>query len=583
MALCTEATDRRPDQIHRAGDAGAFAAAIITDERRAISNETVEALRVSGLAHIVAISGLNMALAAGIFFVGLRTLLALSPGTAQAIPVKKIAAAGALAMVTGYYLISGFGVSAQRAYIMMAVILIAVLVDRPSISLRNVALSALIIIVWTPSEIMGPSFQMSFAATAALVAGYAAWARRAQERPYEPLPFRHPAVTTIVGSWNFIAGIILTSLIGSLATAMFSVEHFHRIATYGLAANLAAMPIISFLVMPAGLMAMLLMPFGLDALFISIMAQSLEWVIAIARHVASWGGDIVIGQPHPWFLPLGVTGFLLLTLLRTRLRLAGLPFLAAAAILFWTHDPPASDLMIAEDGTLVSIRTDEGIAINRIRPPAFIHDQWKRARQLTITLAPIIQKSGAVAPKPPVREERLTNEAIADARLGMRDAWKGKFACRERAWCSAMSPVGVIVVVVEDGRYTGAACDVADLVIAPRARFDACRSGTPLLNGATLRKTGAMEIDFAGSKANADWRITTAMTGVSRPWSVHRQYDWRRDVYDQNLPPWLARIAESKSSQADPPPQADPARQSHENVPEERTPDADAYLSDNGG
>jgi len=124
------------------GDAGAFSAAIVTDERRAISEETTEALRLAGLAHIIAISGLNMALAAGIFFVGVRTAFCLFPGIVQAYPVKKIAAGGALMMATAYYLISGFAVSAERAYLMMAILLIAVFFDRPSISLRNIALSA---------------------------------------------------------------------------------------------------------------------------------------------------------------------------------------------------------------------------------------------------------------------------------------------------------------------------------------------------------------------------------------------------------------------------------------------------------
>ncbi len=174
------------------GDPGAFAAAIVTDERRAISEWTTEALRLSGLAHIVAISGLNMALAAGIFFVGVRTVLSAFMSFAQVYPVKKLAAFGALVMLTAYYLISGFGVSAERAYIMMAIMLVAVLFDRPSISLRNVALSALVIIAMSPSEILGPSFQMSFAATAALVAGYALWKHRAEGRDPEPLPFRHP-------------------------------------------------------------------------------------------------------------------------------------------------------------------------------------------------------------------------------------------------------------------------------------------------------------------------------------------------------------------------------------------------------
>ncbi len=531
------------------GDAGAFAAAIVTDERRAISDATVEALRISGLAHIVAISGLNMALAAGIFFVGLRSILALVPSVAQAWPIKKIAAGGALAMVTAYYLISGFGVSAQRAYIMMAVMLVAVLLDRPSISLRNVALSALIILVWSPSEILGPSFQMSFAATVALVAGYAAWSRRTQKDDREPFPIRHPVVTWSVSGWNFVAGIIATSLIGSMATTMFSVEHFHRIATYGLVANLAAMPIISFLVMPMGLAAMLLMPFGIDGPFIGIMARSLDWVIGIANHVAGWGGDVVVGQQHALFLPLGVCGFLLLTLSRTQLRYSALPFLVAATLLFWIGPQrPEASLLLAEDGSLVAYRTAEQVAVNRKRPSEFIYGQWRHARQLPAFSIPLMLDGETSGNVPVSSGERLAEPALADARKLMRAAGSGAFSCQAKAWCALMSPEGVRIVVVDDGRYAGAACDVAGLVIAPRARFDRCRSGAPMLNGASLRKTGSMEIDFSGSAKAEDWLVTAAMAGTSRLWSIHRQYDWRRNVYDPSPPSWLTTQESSERS-----------------------------------
>ncbi|MBB4113617.1 ComEC/Rec2-related protein [Rhizobium sp. BK226] len=219
----------------------------MTDERRAISNATTEALRQSGLAHIIAISGLNMALSAGIFFVGFRMLLSLFPGVAQAYPTKKIAAAGALIAVTAYFLISGFAVSAERAFIMMAIMLIAVFFDRPSISLRNVALSALVILVISPSEVLGPSFQMSFAATLALVSGYQLWKdRRVRENAFLKLPIVRPFVAVA----GFFGGVFLTSLIGGFSTALFSIEHFHRLTAYGLPANLATMPIISFIIMP---------------------------------------------------------------------------------------------------------------------------------------------------------------------------------------------------------------------------------------------------------------------------------------------------------------------------------------------
>jgi ComEC/Rec2-related protein len=299
------------------GDTGAFAAALVTDERRAISKDTTEALRIAGLTHIIAISGLNMALSAGIFYIGLRYLFSLFPGAVQAWPTKKFAAFGALLTVTAYYLVSGFGVSAERAFIMMAIMLVAVLFDRPSISLRNVALSAIVILVLSPSQVLGPSFQMSYAATLALVSGYSLWKRR---RHRESIASRIRLLSPLLFVTRFFGGVTSTSFIGGASTAIFSIEHFHRLATYGLAANLAAMPVVSFIVMPFGMMAMLLMPFGIDGPFWKVTGEGLALVIAIAKTVAGWGGDITFGRQPGWLMPTFIAGFLIMSMLRTRLR-----------------------------------------------------------------------------------------------------------------------------------------------------------------------------------------------------------------------------------------------------------------------
>ncbi|WP_180901641.1 ComEC/Rec2 family competence protein [Martelella soudanensis] len=189
------------------GDTGAFANAIITGERRALSDDMLDALRNAGLAHIIAISGLHMALAAGIFFSSLRLLLAMSPRAAEAVSTKKIAAAAAIAAALFYLLISGMQVSAERAFIMLAVMLAAAIFDRPAISLRNVALAALVILIVTPAEVVGPGMQMSFAATLALIAGYGAW----QRRPAGGLASRRGALRWL---WIAFSGIVLTALIG---------------------------------------------------------------------------------------------------------------------------------------------------------------------------------------------------------------------------------------------------------------------------------------------------------------------------------------------------------------------------------
>ena len=190
------------------GDPGAFAASIITGERRSMSTAATEALRVSGLAHITAISGLNMALAAGIFFVGLRGLLSLVPALAERYPIKKMAAVGALMATTGYVLISGYQVSALRAYLMTAIMLVAVLFDRPAVSLRNLALAATAILAVQPSAVMGPSFQMSFAATAGLIAGYAGW--RSRPRAFLP-PMRSRLLRVAAGGGKLVGGTLATS------------------------------------------------------------------------------------------------------------------------------------------------------------------------------------------------------------------------------------------------------------------------------------------------------------------------------------------------------------------------------------
>lgn len=517
------------------GDTGAFAAALVTDERRAISNATTEALRQSGLAHIVAISGLNMALSAGIFFVGFRMLLSLFPVVAQAYPTKKIAAAGALIAVTAYFLISGFGVSAERAFIMMAIMLIAVFFDRPSISLRNVVLSALVIIAISPSEVLGPSFQMSFAATLALVSGYQLWKdRRVRENALLKLPIFRPVVAVA----GFFGGVLLTSLIGGFSTALFSIEHFHRLTAYGLPANLATMPIISFIVMPAGLLAMLLMPFGLDAPLWEVVGFGLDLVIAVAKTVSGWGGDIGVGRLPAWYFAVAVAGFLLLTLLRTRLRHAGTSILAVSTlILLVLPAPRPPDLVISEDGSLVALVAVAAMASNRENPPDFIFDQWQRALVLPTHHPPKMLDGPAIPPEGEDRRVRLSRDQQNEARTAMRAAAAGgeanRFSCVKKAWCTSRLGNGRVITVIDNAAYLGSACDAADIVVTSvRLRFNGCRSGATLFTGETLRRSGSVELRFA----DAGLEVATAFESLSRPWMRHRAYDWRSNSFAETGP-----------------------------------------------
>lgn len=533
------------------GDAGAFAASIVTDERRAISSDTMEALRVSGLAHIVAISGLNMALAAGIFFVGMRMVFSLFPGFSQRWPVKKIAAFAALLMTLAYYLISGFAVSAERAWLMMSIMLIAVLVDRPSLSLRNVALSAIIIVAFSPSEVTGPSFQMSFAATIALVSAYGFWSRRRAER--ETLFMAKPPIWLTLGSkaGAVIGGVVITSLIGGISTAAYSIEHFHRITTYGLAANLAAMPVMSLIVMPFGLVGMLLMPFGLDAPFLKVMGYGMAATIDIAKTVAGWGGDAGIGRQSGWYLTVMSIGLLLLSLLRTRLALSGVLFIVAGLGMMvaerWQTRP---DLLIYEDGGLVALLGNDAVASTKARPSGFVYEQWERALLLPQKhIAPLILED-AKSPSSDVpqdgnddldapRRRTVTDEEKTKDRELMRKALLtiGSFTCRKDQWCIARSSAGASVAVVLDTAFTGIACDAADIVVTTRfVPFQECRSGAVLLSRETLRRTGSLEINLGPGRDHPVAHMKAAMNGAERPWEIHRGYNWRSKSFDAAMP-----------------------------------------------
>lgn len=534
------------------GDEGAFAAAIVTDERRAISPEVVDALRLSGLAHIVAISGLNMALAAGIFFVGLRSVLVLIPGVAARLPVKKIAAFSALLMVTAYYGISGFGVSAERAYIMMAVLLLAILFNRPSLSMRNIALAALIIIILRPSSVMGASFQMSFAATAALLACYRLWADRGQEGANHAAG-RANLLTFATRFSQLLVGTLLTSAIGGLATAVFSIAHFNQLTAYGLAANLATMPIISLIVMPFGLMGMLMMPFGLDEPFFTVMAFGLRFVIAVAVEVASWGGNVQTGRAAEWLLPLSTIGLILFVLLRTHIRWLGLLILVLAIAANATFEQPRPDIVIAEDGRLVALLNGDKASVSLPKPSEFIFKQWRNGLGIDEVIPPFPVKLDASgnpaspslngvnggsgepasqkAPRAALTSIEIAGLDQALQKSTMQRTNTGHFHCVKGALCIASIASGVTVAVVADTRLTGYACDKSSLVIVSGSPFAQCRSGALLLTANKLRQTGVVEIRFNNQTDPKAWNLRSAFSQTDRPWQIQRAYNWRTDSF----------------------------------------------------
>lgn len=349
-------------QTRISGQPGAFAAAILTGDRSGIAPETAEHLRGANLSHLLAISGLHMGLLTGVVFFTLRLALAMIPGIALRAPLKKIAAVGALLFGFGYLAMSGWNVATERAFVMVSVMLAAVLLDRQAISLRAVALAALIILCSRPEVLPEPGFQMSFAATTALVAVFSILRRL---RLMERWP---PALRAA-------ATVVLSSAIAGIATAPVAAAHFNRISDFGLIANVAAVPVMGSLVMPAAVVALILAPLGLAAVPLAVMDWGIRWILFIAETVSSWEGAVSrIIAPPPQTLPMIALGGLFLILWRGRAQLWGAVPMLLGFVLWAMAERPA--LLISDDGGLVGRMGQEGRVLSKPKGAGFAARSW---------------------------------------------------------------------------------------------------------------------------------------------------------------------------------------------------------------
>jgi len=455
------------------GEAGAFAAAIVTGDRAAIPVDAVQALRDSNLAHLLAISGLHMAMVAGLAFVFVRLALVLIPGVGLRLPAKKIAAVAALLVAIAYLGVSGAAIATQRAAIMAAIVFGAILADRPAVTLRALAAAATAILLLTPESLTQVGFQMSFAATVALVAVYDA----ARGRQWLPPTGRIGARALRYG-----AALVLTSLIAGLATAPFAAFHFNRAASYGLLANLAAVPAMGLWVAPSLALAGLAAPFGLAEPFMRVAGWGIDWILTVARHVAGMeGATRAVAAVSPLALGLIAVGGLWLALWRTRIRLAGLAALLAGATV-WTVGAQRPAILIAPGAQVVGVLGPQGRALDHPTAGAYAAETWLRRDGDSAT-----QREAAARPGF-MREGPWRRVAIAD--VGALHIFRG-----------ARADAGAIARRCRDGA----------VVLLPRLDFPP-RTGCVLLDSKRLAALGAISIG-AG-----DLRAARPEAGA-RPWA----------------------------------------------------------------
>jgi competence protein ComEC len=462
------------------GDQGSIASAVITGLNDPISTPVNNAMIVSSLVHVLSISGYHMAVVAGIVFFVVRALLALIPGFASRRPIKKWAAFAALLATSFYLLLSGSAVATQRSYIMIAIVLIGVMLDRPALTFRTLTAAALGVLLLAPEAVVNPSFQMSFAATLALIAGY-----------QHGLPFMRANFDTPLGArialWGLreIVGLIFASLLAGSATMIYIAYHFHQFQPYGLVANLLAMPVVSALVMPMGILGVLAMPFGYDGICWQLMGLGIDWMIAVVLWVASLpGANALVPAFGTGPLLLATAGLVLVCLLRTPLRLAG-PLLLVVAMV-WALRTPQPDVLVAPDGSAVALRTAGGqLAVVKTGNDVFAVREWLAAD---------------ADPRTP-KDKGLDHGITCDP-----------------AGCVGRLADGSLVAISRSMEAFAEDCRRAMLVVSPRQAPAGCapRRNFALIDRKVWRQSGAVALRRAGD----GFETTLARPpGYNRPWA----------------------------------------------------------------
>lgn len=351
-----------------------IAEALITGERGSIPRQVNDSLQTSGLAHILSISGLHMTLVAGLCFWLVRAVLALWPALAASYPIKKWAAVAGLAMGFAYMILADASVATQRSYIMLAVMFIAILCDRPALSLRNLAIAALIILIAFPEAALSASFQMSFLAVMGILAFHEVWSTWLKEEE----PAHGPVGRLWRWGYHGVSAAAFTSLAAGGLSSIAAAYHFGRLAPYGLIANLLAFLAMSVLVMPMALFAVLAMPFGLEAWPLRALDLGLVWVQAVSDWVASLpkAQGMVPALPLPSAILLGLAA-IVLCLTRGPLRGVALFISINSFIFIWLRDVP--DIHVEATAKTMAARGAEGDMVPvQARRGRFALSQWLR-------------------------------------------------------------------------------------------------------------------------------------------------------------------------------------------------------------
>ena len=476
---------RMSARIHHVlpGSTGSIGSALITGDRGGISEADEQALRDAGLAHVLAIAGLHMALVGLGLFWFIRAILALWPRLALTQPIKKWAALAALLGAAFYLAISGGATPAIRAFTMLAMMLLAILFDRPGFSMRSLAFAATILLLASPETLIEPGFQMSFAAVASLIA-VAEWEQRrsATRAPTPPLPF--------AGMRRYMRGIAITSFVGSIATMPYAAFHFDRATHYAVLGNLLAMPIMGFVTMPAAAVSVVMMPLGLDAVPLHAMGLGIDAMLAVGRFVSRLPGSVTIVAAWPMSaLVLISLGGLWVVIWRNSWRWLGLAPVVGGIALITLARPP--DLLVARDGQTIAIRGGD----RKLHFVRDIADEYSASEWL--------KRDG---------DPRRARDAIASGKEGVRCDALG---------CIAQMPGGVRIAAVLREDALNEDCANVNVVISAVRAGAHCMGPQLVIDRSDVARNGAYAV-WLGKSFLVE---TVQEVRGDRPWS---RAPWQR-------------------------------------------------------
>jgi competence protein ComEC len=444
-----------------------IARAIVNGDQSAVTDAARKTMATAGIAHVLSVSGLHLTIVAGSVFAALRLLLAGIDGVARRVSVKRLAAVGGIAAAVFYFGISGGNVAAFRSTLMILLVFGAVLFGRRALTMRNVAIAGMVVVATDPASVFRPSFQLSFAAVIALVGAY---------ENLRGDGMRDRGVFD--RGWGYVRGIILTSLVAGAATLLFSVYHFQQTSPLGVLGNLATLPLVGFVMMPAALLAVLAMPFGLDGALLLVMGWSIDRMLEIAGVVAAWSEHLRAAPLlTPLALVIGLGALAWFAFFKDRWRLLG-PVLAVPLVVAFAIDRPP-DVLIADTTQAVAIRGPAGLELADGKARSFALDVWRETYSEPIA---------AVARK----------------------------SC-DRLACIGESTAGFTWAIVDDASAFADECGRADLLITRLYAPSYCRAKA-LIDRAELGAHGVHWLRW--DAAAARFEIRAAIGPLNRPWRI---------------------------------------------------------------